>query len=293
MSFYILPKINNSLEISLVTNKNNLLPYISSSLLYHINDIKKQICIFLNDIDYQFDTIDQLTKLVNPYEFIFSKLLILKYSISKLTPYSNTFYDLFEICYILNLSFSLSNMKTLHIGCNNKSSIEYLNMFRELNKDIHYEFNSLDDDINVDFEEKERNSIDYIYFDELNYDIYKNTNRYVIGIIHCLIKILKYQKNGGICIIKVSDIIYKPIVDIIYILCNLYEKICLIKPNTSDITSSEKYIVCEYFHYTSEKINEYYKLLMNIIKNNNIYDDTNIITSILNNEIHYFFKNKL
>ena len=169
------------------------------------------------------------------------------------------------------------------------TSIEYLNTIINDKSIINIDGN-MDDLINIE----EKNTFDYIFF-ELENNKYLNLNTYIIGIIECVIHILDHQKKGGFCIIKINDIVYKPIVDIIYILCNLYNKICLIKPNTSNIVLPEKYIVCEGFNNINNQ--HICKELKNIVNfyNSNIkqYVDIIKITSLLNNNIQYFFKNKL
>ena len=61
------------------------------------------------------------------------------------------------------------------------------------------------------------------------------------------------MKNNGICIIKIDSIFYKPIVDVLYLLSSCFEKVYIIKPNTNNITTFEKYIVCKYFIVNENK----------------------------------------
>jgi hypothetical protein len=104
--------------------------------------------------------------------------------------------------------------------------------------------------------------------------------------------IFKNQCSIGSCIIKINDIFHKPVIDIIYILSSLYEKTYILKPNTSNITTFDKYIICKNFQNNKDKITNlkfnYYKLLVFLKKLNN-----KRITSILNYEIPYYFKIKL
>ena len=59
------------------------------------------------------------------------------------------------------------------------------------------------------------------------------------------------QRQGGSFVLKMFDCFYKPTADIIYILSSFYEKVYIIKPNTSRCANSEKYIVCVGFKYSS------------------------------------------
>ena len=66
--------------------------------------------------------------------------------------------------------------------------------------------------------------------------------------------ILKYQQRNGVSIIKIDNVFYKPIIDLIYILTSYYEKTFIVKPNASNITSFEKYIVCKNFIIDETKV---------------------------------------
>ena len=44
-----------------------------------------------------------MIKIINPYEFIFSKVPYSKFSVSKLKPKSNLFYEFLEITSTLNV----------------------------------------------------------------------------------------------------------------------------------------------------------------------------------------------
>jgi hypothetical protein len=79
---------------------------------------------------------------------------------------------------------------------------------------------------------------------------FENLNSYILSGIQILMILLKYQSSNGCCLIKINHIFYKPIIDILYILCSTYEKVYIIKPNSSTITSFDKYIVCKNFQFS-------------------------------------------
>jgi 23S rRNA U2552 (ribose-2'-O)-methylase RlmE/FtsJ len=58
---------------------------------------------------------------------------------------------------------------------------------------------------------------------------------------------LALQKKGGSFILKIFDIFHKPTVDIMYILSYYYSNVSVMKPYTSRIANSEKYIICHGF----------------------------------------------
>jgi hypothetical protein len=108
--------------------------------------------------------------------------------------------------------------------------------------------------------------------------------------------IIKYQMNQGTCVIKIDNLIYKSVIDVIFILSSMYDKIYLVKPSISNIIKSEKYLICKGFN---ENFINQHKILLSIEKNL-IYkmDDNKImnnkhINSIIDNELPYYFLNKL
>ena len=58
---------------------------------------------------------------------------------------------------------------------------------------------------------------------------------------------LAMQKKGGSFILKIFDIFHKPTVDILYLLSYYYSDVSVIKPYTSRIANSEKYVICQGF----------------------------------------------
>ena len=74
----------------------------------------------------------------------------------------------------------------------------------------------------------------------------------------------------------------------LYMLNSLYEKVYIVKPNTSRYANSERYIVCKYFKLTDSK-HLFYPLLNNISQIKN-YD---YITSIYDEKLNYYFLIKM
>ena len=70
-----------------------------------------------------------MCKIINPYEFIFSKVPGLKYSVSKLKPQNNIFFIIMEIMYNFNIFDNMNqNINTIHVGKNSHSIIECMNI---------------------------------------------------------------------------------------------------------------------------------------------------------------------
>jgi hypothetical protein len=287
MSYYILPKINNVINVNPIDSNNTILKtYISHSLYYYYNEINKQIQKNLNEIDVSFNY-TEIIKIINPYEYIFSKVPSSKFSVSKLKPKTNIFYDFLEVSTTLNIfdNYKNKSIKSLHLTHNNSDTIECFEMLRE----------NYSDEIKC-FDEINEGNIKLIGDDKFHFLFCEskqaNLNQYVISFIDILMVILRNQICGGTCIIKISDIFYKPIIDIIYILSSMYEKTYILKPNTSNITTFDKYIICKNFQINEDKnINlrlNYFRLLVFLKK----LEDKNII-SILDFEIPYYFTMKL
>ena len=97
---------------------------------------------------------------------------------------------------------------------------------------------------------------------------------------------LAMQKQGGTFILKIFDVFHKPTVDILYLLCYYYNNVSIMKPHTSRIANSEKYVVCQGFKIAdSGKIIEQFANLFSSI--------TNPLASILPQEHDLYFLNKI
>jgi len=285
MSYYILPKNINVINVNPNSSNEICRNYISHSLANYYYLIKQQIIdMFNNDHDLSNNTFDCACKLVNPYEFIFSKVPGSKFSVSKLKPKNNIFYDLLEISNNLNLfdSFKIDkSLEFLHISSNYQDSIECFEIFRDNYPDNHLYSENFSIDNNV-FSE--------IKFDFLLYETHSSD--YFISLIKIIIIILRNQKLSGTSIIKISDVFHKPVVDTLYLLSSLYEKIYICKPNTNNIVTFDRYIICKNFLYSEESNNylkfNYFKLIIFLKR----LEDKHII-SILDFDIPYYFKNRI
>jgi hypothetical protein len=130
---------------------------------------------------------------------------------------------------------------------------------------------------------------DFMFFNKPQTDI----NLYIIKLIEFVMTILRYQANGGTSIIKIDNVFHKPIVDLIYLLSSLFEKVYIIKPNTNNVTTFEKYIVCKNYNVICDTKLElhksnYYKL-QSFVKTLNKKN----IVSIIDYEIPCYFVNKI
>jgi hypothetical protein len=287
MSYYILPKNINTINVSPESCKNKPTPYISFSLLNYYNILSSQIIeIFNNDFSNNSIMYSESLKIVNPYEFIFSKVPGSKYSVSKLKGNTNLFYDLIEIISNLNIFYDFrdKNINILNISPNNNDMFECINIFREDYNDTHELHHDLNIDLNFD------KKFNFVFY-ETNCD----PNEYFLSILKVLVIIFKSQSFGGTLIFKIKDIFYKPIVDLFYIISSLYDKVYISKPSTNNVTTFEKYIVCKNFLLDENNNNNnnylrsnYFRLIVFIKRLEGKY-----IKQIINYDVPYYFKTKL
>jgi hypothetical protein len=176
------------------------------------------MCIYDGIVSYL-----DIIQFVNPYEYIFSPCPRTEASVCALKPKSNLYYELSELFDLIDISIPNSNclihseyqddvMKcvykqcpTMAFGSNTKSQYEFI--YREIKHSI---------------------SLDH----------------YVTEMVKALMMLLDSQTDNGIAIIRTNYLYHRPILDVIYILSSMYEKVYIVKPNTSNAMSYDKYIVC-------------------------------------------------
>jgi hypothetical protein len=287
MSFYILPKNNNEFFIDPKNSDESLKPYISCTLYNYYNDIFEQIKTSLSKIeDLSYNTFEEMTKIINPYEFIFSKVPGSKFSVSKIKTKSSLFYDFLEISISLNIFDKFTeNINALHITNNSEDTISCCEMLREKFSDIVFHSNNLNEQI---VESIANTKFNFLFFESDE----TNINNYIKNIIQFFLVIIMHQDNDGTTILKINNFFYKPIIEIIYILTSLFEKVYIIKPNSSNITSFDKYIVCKNFILNDNKKHLYKTNYLKLLEfcNNNCQQN---IATILNFKVPYFFITKI
>lgn len=321
MNYYILPKNKNTIIFNIEFRPFSPQLYISHSLHNYIlkliklinSIISNNICDSSNnsvvshinqDNNEQFDNIKNI---INPYKFIYSNVPNTSISVSKLKPFSNTFYDFIEITKSLNIFelYAKTKIKSLLFGENSYAIMECMDIIRE---DYNDNYNYINDFKNYYFiinsNDIQKNSIDFLFYDlfiENIDDKIANPNyNIIIKILH---SIFCYQNIHGVCIIKAGDLFYKPIIDLLYILSNSYNNIYIIKPITCDITNNEKYIVCKDFCIHDNNLELYTHYLIEFIKTDNILLDDIInknmnskdfhLHNIIKNDIPIHFLNKI
>jgi 23S rRNA U2552 (ribose-2'-O)-methylase RlmE/FtsJ len=96
------------------------------------------------------------------------------------------------------------------------------------------------------------------------------------------------QKKGGHFVLKIFDVFKIKTIEVIYLLCNLYENVFIFKPNTSRSANSEKYIICRNYKNNNKRI------ISNIIENFDILiNEVESIHSLFNIHFNQLFITKL
>lgn len=287
MSYYLLPKIIDNVYVCPQHSYTKPELYVSFSLLNYFNNINSEIINLLKKGDNGEYNYCNAIKMVNTYEFIHNNVPGLNYSVSKLKPFSNLFYDLIEIYNTIPLlDFGDKPVFSLIISQNYLDIIECQDT---LGENIVYE--------RTFFETMEINSLFWKMeqkFDTIFYEI--NELNCFENVIMSLMVVFKNQSVNGNLIIKIDNMFYKPVVDLLYILSFLYDKVYVTKPNSNNVTTFEKYIVCKNFciNYKYMDIKEYLNLnfvkLFDVMK---CLEPGMYINQIISYDIPYYFKAKV
>ena len=322
MNYYILPKNKNTIIFNIEFRPFEPQLFISHSLYNYISKLIKLIdSVPINQINENTNNsnntnntnilnneqFENIRNIIHPYKFIYSNVPNTSISVSKLKPFSNTFYDFIEIIKSLNIFELYANKKinTLLFGENSYAIMECMDIIRE---DYNDNFNYINDFKNyyyiINSNDIQKKGIDFLFYDLFceKSDTLTTKHNYNI-IIKILHSIFCYQSIHGICVIKVGDLFYKPIIDLLYILSNSYNHIYIIKPITCDITNNEKYIVCKDFSIIDNSMDLYTQYLLEFIKTDNVLlndiinksmnSDDFYLHNIIKNDIPCHFLNKI
>jgi hypothetical protein len=261
---------------------------------------------------------DFVKKEIRYYENTLNKELM-KYDIhiDKHTPVSRAWIKFYEILSKTKIydNYEKDDIKAFHIceapGTFIKATIHYLN-----NKKI-YDWNSMTIDPKItkigDTYKLIKNNIDrwtfnditkkesILYYNEIckNKDfivgdcgiLYESDDTNAVKLFYSQILFIIYNlKKTGICIFKqIINFKHKILIDMIYIIFNLFEKIDFYKPNQNTF-SNEFYIIC-YNYIGYEKINNFH-ILFEILDEDNFKENISIIEKY-SDDFLYQFSNAL
>jgi len=210
------------------------------------------------------------------------------------------FYDFYEIIKTIYLfeNFHKKNISILNISPNTDSINQCIQLVREhLNDEISY-YSSFDSFSFASSSSKEtEKNFDFIFY-ELNKEKYQNDNDYIIGLIQIVILLLKTQKQGGFCIIKINTIFLKPVLDIIYFISSLYQKTYIMKPTVNNMATFHKYLICKNFIEDSFSKPSYCEKLIYYLEKFKVHQEKNMkmpiyISSIIDSSLPCYFVSKI
>jgi len=215
-------------------------------------------------------------KYTNPYEYIYSHVPHKKKSIAKYANLSCCYFKMIEIIDLFHIENITRPIKSFHLSNTPEGFIEALIHKRKNIDDKYYSMMPLDncyflneqqyiyiksekdktgDLLSIDnliyCKKKYGSSMDIITSDVVsNFSANFNTEEKICRILFAQICFaLCMQSINGSFILQIFDCFTEATIDMIAILSSFYKKVYITKPNTSRLSSSEKYIVCKGFLY--------------------------------------------
>ena len=314
-----------SFNIKMNNDNDNDTISISKSLKIYMDNIKKKI----NESLVDWDIYKKYTNPYEYIHTIISNST--KISVSKIKPLSRSFYKMIEISNIFNIfdDYTNKSINSFHLAEGPGGFIEAFVYLRKNPADNYYGMTLMSDNINIpswkksklflqknnninietgqtktgDLMRKENllyclekyhNSMDIVSGDggfDFSIDFNKQEQICTDLVFAQICFALAIQKSGGTFILKIFDIFTEASIDLLYILSHAYTKIYIIKPNTSRVANSEKYIICKNFKLKNSrdfvmKLSKIYDILNN--KNDNTY-----INRFLTIDIPSYYINKI
>lgn len=321
MSFFLLPEIHiKPPTISLKTNNNNEI-FISQTLNNYVNTIKKQIDLNYENWDYfkkYTNPYEFIHTVIPNTKHSVSKLKPLSRSFYKMVEITNQLN-------LLDNFTSSTNINTFHLAEGPGGFIEAISHLRNNDNDRYYGMTLMSEDNNVpgwkktsNFLETHSNVVieygitgtgDLLDLDNLKYCHEKYNNSMDIitadggfdfsidfnqqetlatNLLFAQVSFaISMQKTDGHFILKIFDIFTKTTCDILYLLSTLYKQVFIIKPNTSRLANSEKYIVCKFFKGNC------CPLIENIMSEYPKLKEYPHLSSVLNKDLDYYYINKI
>jgi 23S rRNA U2552 (ribose-2'-O)-methylase RlmE/FtsJ len=316
LDFNIIYK-NNKSQASIVSDANDII--ICYSLYNYLHLLKQTI-------DEYYEYWDILKKITNPYEYIHTIVPNHKCSLCKHKPLSRSFFKMIEIIDTFSFLNEHTNIQSFHLAEGPGGFIEAFNYKRNNKQDTYYGMTLISDNINIpswkkatqllsnnknikieygasktgDLFLKENliycykkyfRTMDYITADggfDFSLDFNNQEDMSFKLILSQVFFALVMQKQGGNFILKIFDVFKIKTIEVIYLLCNLYENVFIFKPNTSRCANSEKYIICRNYKNNNKKI------ITNIIENFDLLiNKVDMIYSLFNIQFNQLFITKL
>ena len=302
--------------------KNNL----ENKDLLLCNSLHHYLLILKQSIDEYYEYWDIMKKITNPYEYIHTIVPNHKCSLCKYKPLSRSFFKMIEMINTFDFLTDRNPIQTFHLAEGPGGFIEAFNYKRKNSADIYYGMTLINDNSNIPSWKKASHILNSNKNIKLEYGASKNGDLFLKeNLIYCNKKYAKsmdyitgdggfdfssdfnnqedisfklilsqifyaliMQKKGGHFVLKIFDVFKIKTIEVIYLLCNLYENVFIFKPNTSRSANSEKYIICRNYKNNNKRI------ISNIIENFDILiNKVETIYSLFNIQFNQLFITKL
>ena len=306
--------------------KNNLENNLESKDLLLCNSLHHYLLILKQSIDEYYEYWDIMKKITNPYEYIHTIVPNHKCSLCKYKPLSRSFFKMIEMINTFDFLTDRNPIQSFHLAEGPGGFIEAFNYKRKNPADIYYGMTLINDNSNIPSWKKASHILNSNKNIKLEYGASKNGDLFLKeNLIYCNKKYAKsmdyitgdggfdfssdfnnqedisfklilsqifyaliMQKKGGHFVLKIFDVFKIKTVEVIYLLCNLYENVFIFKPNTSRSANSEKYIICRNYKNNNKRI------ISNIIENFDILiNQVETIYSLFNIQFNQLFITKL
>ena len=322
LDFNIIYKNDKNDKNDKIQLKNNL----ENNDILLCNSLHHYLLILKQSIDEYYEYWDIMKKITNPYEYIHTIVPNHKCSLCKYKPLSRSFFKMMEMINTFDFLTDRNPIQTFHLAEGPGGFIEAFNYKRKNSADIYYGMTLITDNTNIPSWKKASHILNSNKNIKLEYGASKNGDLFLKeNLIYCNKKYAKsmdyitgdggfdfssdfnnqedisfklilsqifyaliMQKKGGHFVLKIFDVFKIKTVEVIYLLCNLYENVFIFKPNTSRSANSEKYIICRNYKNNNKRI------ISNIIENFDILiNRVETIYSLFNIQFNQLFITKL
>jgi len=282
MSYYSIA--STTLPINkLICKKSNqyLKTIVSSSLYYYWTEIMIQCRKVPNWM--------QITKLFHSYGWLYNNIPNHPNCYTKIgNTYTPVFYEILETISIMNLHFdTIYKCSGIHLGEN----CEYI-------KQAFLHNYPLQSPNHICYPGIFQNSFNHIISNHTFTDLITlssnetNEYNYTLDLLKQLCIAVSIQKTKGVMIFKIFSVFHSLTIDLLYLVCSLYEKVYITKPLCTSPSEFSKYIVCKGFRKQKKRENivQHYQCLYFNLCN---CPSTEYVERILSITIPLYFINKI
>jgi hypothetical protein len=286
-------------EIRSHENKESNKTYMSYSLTHYCDVLKQQIehlYTIQNKKEYikNEDEISMLCNITNSHSYIYEPIAGKDITISNLDIKNYLFYDVLELLFYLNIKDCITYTNITHIGY-------FTNHFLDLKECFYMYINHPSTCYSNEYIiHNHLFSVNNKYISSENFDLgFFQIMNGLRDLFIILLIIMKQQTHKGNTIIHINNINNRIIVDLIYLLSSLYEKVYICKPSTSNLLNNNKYIVCKSFIKKQDNLDANINIIYSCLNYIDTIDTMNSMEivqpfqSILNYIIPYYFQNKI